>query len=127
MEISGLGVWSGRLGTACTAQSNLSYPTYYGKTLIKQLREKPRLQGSYTNWPVQLKKMTRNFKFRFKKEMNLYYSCSNNKGADQLCSYFTADMCLCFFIGNNHVSPVTFCKTIKIIQNPARLILMQCK
>ena len=25
-------------------------------------------------------------------------SCSENKGADQLCSYCTADLCLCFRI-----------------------------
>ena len=26
----------------------------------------------------------------------MYYPCSENKGADQLCSYCTADLCLCF-------------------------------
>ena len=26
----------------------------------------------------------------------LYYPCSENKGADQLCSYCTADLRLCF-------------------------------
>ena len=33
----------------------------------------------------------------------MYYPCSENKGADQLCSYmyFTADLRLCFHIGNN--------------------------
>ena len=26
----------------------------------------------------------------------MYYPCSENKGADQLCSYCTADLRLCF-------------------------------
>ena len=34
---------------------------------------------------------------RRKKELN--YSCSENKDADQLCSYCTADLCLCFRLG----------------------------
>ena len=28
--------------------------------------------------------------------MGLYYLCSKNKGADQVCGYGTADLCLCF-------------------------------
>ena len=28
----------------------------------------------------------------------MYYLCSENKGADQLCSYCTADMHLCFHL-----------------------------
>ena len=31
--------------------------------------------------------------------MALYYLCSENKGADQLCSYCMADLRLCFRIG----------------------------
>ena len=31
----------------------------------------------------------------------LYYPSSENKGAGQLCSYCTADLCLCFLIGKN--------------------------
>ena len=27
----------------------------------------------------------------------MYYLCSENKGADQLCCYCTADLRLCFF------------------------------
>ena len=34
----------------------------------------------------------------------LYYPCSENNGADQLCSYCTADLCLCFRIGKIRVS-----------------------
>ena len=33
----------------------------------------------------------------------MYYLCSENKGADQLCSYCTADLRLCFSIGKNPV------------------------
>ena len=37
-------------------------------------------------------------------EEGLYYPCSGNKGADQLCSYCTAaDLRLCFRIGNNPI------------------------
>ena len=45
MEISGLDVWPGRQSIAGMAQSNLSYPKYSGKTLIKPLCEKLRLHG----------------------------------------------------------------------------------
>ena len=31
--------------------------------------------------------------------------CSENKGTDQLCSYCTADLCLCFHVGKNLVFP----------------------
>ena len=31
-----------------------------------------------------------------KEDEELYYPCSENKGADQLCSYHTADRRLCF-------------------------------
>ena len=33
----------------------------------------------------------------------MYYPCSENKGADQLCSYCTTDLRFCFCIGNNPV------------------------
>ena len=33
----------------------------------------------------------------------MYYPISKNKGADQLCSYCTADLRLCFRIGKNPV------------------------
>ena len=33
----------------------------------------------------------------------LYYPSSENKGTDQLCSYSTADLRLCFRVGNNSV------------------------
>ena len=51
---------------------------------------------SDTNRPVQLQKMARGLKFWIKKEEELYYPCSENKVADQLCSYCEADLRLCF-------------------------------
>ena len=36
-------------------------------------------------------------------EEELYYPCSENRGADQLCSYCTADLRFCFRIGKNPV------------------------
>ena len=60
---------------------------------------------SDTNRSVQLRQMARSLKFRIKEEEELYYPCSENKGADQLCSYCTADLRLCCFrIGKNPVS-----------------------
>ena len=54
------------------------------------------LNGSDTNLHVQSQKQTRGLKFGLKVEEELYYPSSENKGADQLCSYCTADLRLCF-------------------------------
>ena len=43
-------------------------------------------------------KMDRGLKFRIKEVEGLYYLCSETKGADQLRSYCTADLRLCFRI-----------------------------
>ena len=51
-----------------------------------------------TNRPVQSQKQARNLKFWILEEERLYYPCSENKGADQLCSYCTADLRLCFHL-----------------------------
>ena len=56
------------------------------------------LTWSDTNQAVQLQKMARGLKFRIKKVEGLFYLCSENKGADQLCGYREADLCLCFRI-----------------------------
>ena len=53
---------------------------------------------SDTNRAVQAQKMARDWKFWIQKVEELYYSCSENKGADQLHSYCEADLCLCFRI-----------------------------
>ena len=47
---------------------------------------------SDTNKAVQPQKMVRGLKFWDLVVEELYYLCSENKGADQLCSYFTADL-----------------------------------
>ena len=53
---------------------------------------------SDTNRAVQQQKMTRDLKFRIKEVGELYYLCSENKGADQLRGYREADLPLCFRI-----------------------------
>ena len=53
---------------------------------------------SDTNQAVQSQKQARSLKFQIKEEEEVYYSCSENKGADQLCSYCEADLRLCFRI-----------------------------
>ena len=54
------------------------------------------LNRSDINEAVQAQKMTRGLKFWIYKEEELYYPCSENKGADQLSSYCEADLRLCF-------------------------------
>ena len=53
---------------------------------------------SDTNQAVQSQKQTGSLKFRIQKEKEVYYPCSENKGADQLRGYREADLCLCFRI-----------------------------
>ena len=45
-----------------------------------------------TNLAVQIQKMTRGLKFRIYEIQGLYYICSENKAADQLCGYREADL-----------------------------------
>ena len=59
---------------------------------------------SDTNRPVQLLKNARCLKFWLQVKEEFYYPCSENKDADQLCSYCTADQHLCFRIGKSLVS-----------------------
>ena len=49
---------------------------------------------SNTNWPVQSQKQARTLKIRIEEEEELYYLCSKNKGAGQLCSYLTELICV---------------------------------
>ena len=59
------------------------------------------------NRSVQSQKRARSFKFQIEEEEELFYPSSENKSADQLCSYCTADctadLTLCFRIGKNPV------------------------
>ena len=48
-----------------------------------------------SNRPVQSQKQVRSLKFWIYEEEELYYPCIENKDADQLCSYCTADLRLC--------------------------------
>ena len=57
---------------------------------------------SNTNRPIHPQKRDRILKFCTQVE-ELYYPCSENKGADQLHSYCEADLHLCFRIGKNLV------------------------
>ena len=50
---------------------------------------------SDTNRAVHQHKMARGLKFRIQEVDGLYYLCSENKGADQMCVYCTADLRLC--------------------------------
>ena len=45
---------------------------------------------SDTNQALQLQKMARGLKFQIKKEEGLYFLCSENKGADQICVFVVA-------------------------------------
>ena len=58
---------------------------------------------SDTYRPVQSQKKVRILKFWVAVEEELYYPSSKNKDTDQLCSYCTADLYLCFRIGKNPV------------------------
>ena len=49
-----------------------------------------------TNPAIQAKKIARAWKFWIYKVDELYYPCSENKGADQLRVYCEADLHLCF-------------------------------
>ena len=51
---------------------------------------------SYTKRAVQSQKMVRGWKFSIKKVEDLYYPCSERKGAGQFCSFCEADLRLCF-------------------------------
>ena len=51
------------------------------------------------NWAIQAQKMARSLKFRIYEEEEVYFPCSENKGADQLRGYRKADLRLCFGIG----------------------------
>ena len=53
---------------------------------------------SDTNRSVQSQKQARSLNIRIEEEEEVYYPCSENKGADQLRGYREADLRLCFRI-----------------------------
>ena len=56
------------------------------------------LNRSDTNRAVQAQKVARGWKFWIEKLEELYYPGSENKGANQLCSYWEADLRFYFHI-----------------------------
>ena len=56
------------------------------------------LNRSDINQAVQAQKMARSLKFWIKKVDELYYPCSENKGADQLRGNSEAHQLLCRFL-----------------------------
>ena len=50
--------------------------------------------NSDTNQAVQLHNIVRSLKFKIQLEETSNYLWSENKGADQLCTYYTADLSL---------------------------------
>ena len=77
---------------------------------------------SDTNRPVQPQKIARNLKFGIEEKEEPYYPCSENKGADQLCSYCTADLRLSFRIGKNPV--FSFCGSNTSFSVPGVLYIL---
>ena len=69
----------------------------------REYRSSGFLTRSDTNQPVQSRKKAVSLKFWILEEEEWYYLCSENNLADQMCSYCTADMGLCFRIGKNLV------------------------
>ena len=65
---------------------------------MRENRSSVLLTRSDTYQSMQLQR-ARCLKFRIQEEEELYYLCSKNKGADQVCTYCTADLRLCFLIG----------------------------
>ena len=57
----------------------------------------------HTNQAVQPHNMARGLEFHTYEVEALYYLCSENKGADRLCDYRTANLRLCFRICGNPV------------------------
>ena len=51
-----------------------------------------------SNCHVQSLKMARSLDFGIEEKEGLFYPYSENKGSEQLCSYCTADLRLCFRI-----------------------------
>ena len=64
---------------------------------------KPVFGVSDTNLAVQPQNMARGLKFQILEVHGVYYLCSENKVADQLCGYRTADLRLCFRIRKKSV------------------------
>ena len=56
-----------------------------------------------TKWAERPQWLARIMKFWILEREGFYYLCSENKGADQLCSYHAADLHFCFHIFKKQV------------------------
>ena len=90
---------------------------------------------SDTNRAVQSQNKARTLKLWIEVDKELYYPSGGNKGADQLCSYCTADLRLCFRIckllffsceGSYYLS-ISSKAFIKILQLKVKAMLSLCK
>ena len=96
----------------------MSLSTSVTTMLIEHSHEKIRVSNKVnTKRPVQSQKQARSLKFWIEEE-GLYYPCSENKGADQLCSYCTVDLRLYFRLCRLLVFP---CGGSIFIENMATL------
>ena len=74
------------------------------------------LTRSDTNRAAQPQKIARDLKFRIKEEEVLLYPCTENKGADKVCGYRTADLRLCFRICKKQIFAIrgSFSQTVSL-------------
>ena len=78
-------------------KSRLFYDLSFISSQYEPRCEKTGLRSD-TNQTVNPLKMARGLKFRIQGVEELYYPCSENKGADQLCGYREAELRLYFRI-----------------------------
>ena len=74
-------------GTLSSKSTNQALHVLLNIEYLSRLVGKPTMwfpNRSGTNRPVQAQKQARSLKFRIKEEEEVYYPCSENKGADQL-------------------------------------------
>ena len=87
------------LGLCCLPMSHKKSPGLYQLKCHNAKKPSPGFPAkSDTKQPVQSQKQVRRLKFWIYEEEDFYYQCSKSKGVDQLCSYCTPDMHLCFRI-----------------------------
>ena len=89
---------------------------------------------SDTNWPVKSQKKARSSRFWIQEEEGLYYSRSENKGSDQLCSYCTGDLHLClriskllFFSCNGSYDTIFECKNKHLFEKNIYVVIITVK
>ena len=71
-----------------------------------------------TNQAVQAQKIVRSLKFWILDEEGFYYQCSENKGADQLCSYCTFVFAYAVFLfsgAQTQINPTSSCAFMTVV------------